>query len=48
MPPIKSLAFKHHTYIISFILLFSEIISPYSYCSEKGLVYIVIAALSSC
>ena len=48
MPPIRSLAFKYYTYLIALILLFSVIIPLYSYCAEKGLVYITIIALSSC
>ena len=34
----------HHNHLVSTILLLSEIILPYSYCNEKGLVYITIAS----
>ena len=47
MPLIRSLAFKHYTYIIATILLLSEIMPIYSYCAKKKLVYIVIIALFS-
>ena len=42
MPPIKSLAFKRCIFLAIFISLNREIISPYSYCAKKGLVYIII------
>ena len=48
MPFIGSLASKCHTYIVAVILLLSEIMPIYSYCVEKKLVYITIAAPSSC
>jgi uncharacterized membrane protein YjdF len=51
MPSIKSLAFKRNVYcikLITIILLFSKIMPSYSRYTEKGLVYIVIAALFSC
>ena len=44
MPPIRSSASKCHAYIISVILLFSEIMPLYSYYAKKKLVYIVIIA----
>jgi hypothetical protein len=50
MPPVRSLAFKYLAYrskLIAVILLFSEIMSTYSRCMEKGLVYITIIALFS-
>ena len=50
MPSIKSSASKHSAYcskLIAVILLLSKIIPTYSYCIEKGLVYIIIIALSS-
>jgi hypothetical protein len=50
MPPIRSLIFKylaHHSKLIAVILLFSEIMPSCSYYTEKGLVYIIIIALSS-
>ena len=48
MPSIRSLASKCCTYIVSVILLFSEIMPIYSRCAEKKLVYIIIVALFSC
>ena len=51
MPPIRSLAFKYFTYyskLIAIILLLSKIMLSYSRYIEKGLVYIIIVALSSC
>ena len=47
MPPIRSLAFVHRALLTTSIFLDSEIISPYSYYAKKGLVYIIITALSS-
>jgi hypothetical protein len=50
MPPVKSLVFKHLAYrskLIAVILSLGKIIPSYSRCKEKGLVYIVIAALFS-
>jgi hypothetical protein len=50
MPPVRSLVFKHlahYSKLIAVILLLSEIIPTYSYCTEKGLVYIIITALFS-
>ena len=50
MPPIRFLASKHSAYyskLVAIILLLSKIIPTYSYCAEKGLIYITIAALSS-
>jgi hypothetical protein len=44
MPPVRSLASKHCTYIITLILLLGKIMPTYSYCAVKGLVYIIIAA----
>ena len=51
MPFIKSLASKHAAYyskLVAVILLLSKIIPIYSYCVEKGLMYIAIIALLSC
>ena len=51
MPSVRSLAFKYFTYyskLVAIILLLSEIMPIYSYYIEKGLVYIIITALSSC
>jgi len=36
-----------YTYTVAFILLSSEVILLYSHCAKKGLVYVVIIALSS-
>jgi hypothetical protein len=47
MPFIRFTVSKYYTYIVTLILLFSKIIFTYSYCAEKGLIYIIIAALSS-
>ena len=44
MPPIRSLASKHHIYIVSIILLLSEIMPLYSRYTKKKLVCITIAA----
>ena len=44
MPPIRSLASKRCAYIVTVILLFSEIMPSYSYYEEKKLVYIIIIA----
>ena len=48
MPAVKLTVFKHYILLTSSIALNSEIISPYSYCAKKGLVYIIIAELSGC
>ena len=47
MPPIRSLASKHHTYTVAVILLLSEIMPSCSYYEEKKIVYIIIIALFS-
>jgi hypothetical protein len=50
MPPIRSSAFKYLAYhfkLVAMILLFSEIMPSCSRYIEKGLVYIIIAALFS-
>ena len=47
MPPIRYLASERRTYIISVILLLSEIMPLYSHYAKKKLVYIIIIALSS-
>ena len=50
MPPIRSSASKRLTYcskLVAIILLLSEIILTYSYYTIKGLVYIIIIALSN-
>ena len=48
MPPIRSLALEHCTYIVILIFLLSEIIPIYSRCTKKKLVYIAIIAPFSC
>ena len=47
MPLIRSLASIYYALLAISISLNSEIISPYSYCTKKGLVYITIIALFS-
>ena len=42
MPPIKLSVSEYHTLLTICISLDGEIISPYSYYMEKGLVYIII------
>ena len=47
MPFIRSLIFKRTAYcfkLIAVILLLNKIIPTYSYCMEKGLIYIIIIA----
>ena len=44
MPFIRFLAFKRRIYIVLVILLLGEIMSIYSYCTKKKLVYIIIIA----
>ena len=49
MPLVRSLAFKRFAFcfkLVAVILLLSKIMPTYSYCTEKGLVYIIIIALS--
>ena len=47
MPPIRSSAFERCAYIVTIIFLLSEIMPTCSRCVLKGLVYIIIIALSS-
>ena len=47
MPFIRSLVSIYHALLAVFISLDGEIMSPYSYYTKKGLVYITITALSS-
>ena len=47
MPFIKSLASVYCILLATSISLNSEIMSPYSYYTKKGLVYIIIIALFS-
>ena len=47
IPLIKSLIFKRFTYcfkLVAVILSLNKIMPTYSYCVEKGLVYIIIIA----
>ena len=43
MPPIRLFIFERHILLAASISLNKEIISPYSYYTKKGLVYIAIA-----
>jgi hypothetical protein len=47
MPLIRSTTSKHRAYVIAVILLLSKIMPTCSRYTEKGLVYIIIAASSS-
>ena len=47
MPLIRSLVSARYVLLTTLISLNSEIISPYSCCVKKGLVYIIITASSS-
>jgi hypothetical protein len=50
MPSVRFLAFKHLAYrskLVAVTLLLSEIMPTCSHYAEKGLVYVVIIALSS-
>ena len=47
MPSIRSLASKHYAYTIASIISLSGLMPSYSYYTEKGLVYIIIANLSA-
>jgi hypothetical protein len=47
MPFIRSFAFEYCALLAISISLNSEIISPYSCCVKKGLVYITLISLSS-
>ena len=44
MPPIRSLASVYYALLAASIFLNSEIISPYSYYTKKGLVCVAIIA----
>ena len=44
MPFVRTLVSKYHAYIIAVILSLGEIMSIYSYCAKKKLVYIIITA----
>jgi len=39
---------QQHAHTVAFILLSSEVMLSCSYCAKEGLVYVAIAALSSC
>jgi hypothetical protein len=41
MPPIRFTAFECYTLLTISISLNREIMSPYSYCIKKGLIYII-------
>ena len=47
MPPIRSSVLERRALLAIFISFNREIISPYSRCTKKGLVYIAIIAPSS-
>jgi uncharacterized membrane protein YjdF len=44
MPFIRSLVFKYYAYVVTLILLLSEIMPTYSRYTVKRLVYIIIIA----
>ena len=44
MPPIRFSAFKHYTYTVAIILLFSKIMLSCAHYKEKKLVYVAITA----
>ena len=51
IPPIRSLVSERlarYSKLVAVILLLNKIMFTYSHCMEKGLVYIIIIALSSC
>ena len=48
MPPIRFSVFKRHALLTISISLNGEIISPYSCCVKKGLVYIAIISFIGC
>ena len=48
MPPIRSITLKRRTLLTASISLNGEVISLYSRCAKKGLVYIAITVLFSC
>ena len=47
IPPIRSFALKRRAFFTISIFFNKEIISPYSYYTKKGLVYIAIISSSS-
>ena len=48
MPPIKYSISNYYNWLVTTILSLSKVILSYSYYTEKKLVYIAIAAPSSC
>ena len=48
MPSIRSFTFKCYTLLFIFISLNKKIISPYSYYTKKGLIYITIISPFNC
>ena len=48
MPPVRSSASIHYILLATLISLNSKIMSPYSFYTKKGLVYIAIIAPFSC
>ena len=48
MPPVRSSVFIYYALLAISISLNSKIISPYSYYTKRGLVYIAIITLFSC
>ena len=47
MPPVRSLVFVYYILLAVSISLNSKIMSPYSYYTKKGLIYIIITAFFS-
>ena len=47
MHPVRSSASKRRAYVVAVILSLGKIISTYSHCVLKGLVYIIIISLFS-
>ena len=48
MPSIRLFILKRYTFLVISISLNKKIISFYSYCAKKGLVYIIIISPFSC
>ena len=47
MPTVRLIVFKYYALFTSSIALNREIMSPYSHCTKKGLVCVIIVDLSS-
>ena len=47
MPPVRSTASIYYAALITLILSISKVMPSYSYCVKKGLIYIIIMALSN-